>query len=65
MTKDYDSLIKGYVHTLIVAGTSKMQIPNNEKLSLGIVQSFVVFQVFLVASKLINIEITVSDTNKV
>ena len=65
MTKDYDNLSKGYVNTLIVAGSSKMQIPNNDKLNLGIVQGYIVFQAFLFANKLINIEIAVSDTNKV
>jgi hypothetical protein len=65
MLKEYDPLVKGYVNTLIVAGASKMQTPNNEKVSLGIVQGYVVFQAFLIANKLINIEIAVSDTNKV
>jgi len=65
MTKDYDALVKGYVNTLIVAGSSKMQIPKDDKLCLGIVQGYIVFQAFLLANKLINIEIAVSDTNKV
>ena len=42
-----------------------MQMPSDEKNHLGIVQSFVVFQIYLHANKLVNIEIVISDTNNV
>jgi len=47
------------------AGTSKIQSPNNEKHVLGILQNFLVFQVFIFSPKLFNIEITISDAIKV
>jgi hypothetical protein len=42
-----------------------MQLPSNEKNTLGIVQNFVVFQLFIYSPKLFNIEIIISDTLKV
>jgi len=50
---------------LHTGGLSKMQIPETEKKSLGIVQSYIVFQMFVFSSKLFNIEIGISDTSKV
>jgi hypothetical protein len=65
ISKEYDSQLKGYINILNNAGTSKMQLPSNEKNSLGIVQNFVVFQIFIYSPKLFNIEIIISDTLKV
>jgi len=42
-----------------------MQLPESDKNSLGIVQSYIVFQVFIFSSKLFNIEIGITDTSKV
>ncbi len=63
--KEYDSQVKGYVHTLLVNSVSKMQLPTSEKTTLGIVQSHVVFQIYLFSSNSISIEIMFSDTSKV
>ena len=63
--KEYDQTVKGYVNTLLIARVSKMQIPSNEKLNLGIVQSYIVFQIYLFSSNTVNIEIVISDTLKV
>jgi len=63
--KEYDQTVKGYVNTLLIARVSKMQIPSNEKLNLGIVQSYIVFQIYLFSSNTVNIEIVISDTVKV
>jgi hypothetical protein len=42
-----------------------MQLPDNDKNSLGIVQSYIVFQIFIFSPKLFNIEIGITDTTKV
>jgi hypothetical protein len=42
-----------------------MQIPQSDRNSLGLVQSYLVFQVYLFSSKLFIIEIGISDTSKV
>jgi hypothetical protein len=65
ISKEYDSQLKGYINILNNAGASKMQLPSNEKNALGIVQNYVVFQLFIFSPKLFNIEITITDTMKV
>ena len=65
ISKEYDQQLKGYIVILNNAGTSKIQSPNNEKQVLGILQNFLVFQVFIFSPKLFNIEITISDAIKV
>jgi hypothetical protein len=65
IAKEYDSSIKGYVNILNAGGISKMQIPPNDKTTLGIVQSYIVFQIFLFSPKAFGIEIAISDTSKV
>ncbi len=64
IAKEYDPTIKGYVNILNVGGVSKMQIPNSDKNFLGIVQSYLVFQIYLFSPKSFNIEIAISDTSK-
>jgi hypothetical protein len=61
--KEYDPPVKGYVN--IINGIGKMQIPSNDKNSLGIVQSYIVFQLFVFSPKSLSIEIAISDTSKV
>jgi hypothetical protein len=41
-----------------------MQIPENEKQSLGIVQSYIVFQIYVFSPKSFSIEIAISDTSR-
>lgn len=65
ITKEFDSNTKGFLNHLQSSGTSKMQIPQSDRSSLGLVQSYLVFQVFLFSSKLFIIEIGISDTSKV
>ena len=65
IAQEYDSQAKGYVTILNSGGASKMQIPSNDKQSLGIVQCYIVFQLYLFSPKLFTIEISVSDTSKV
>jgi len=42
-----------------------MQSPENDKTNLGIVQSHLVFQIFLISGNSINIDVVFSDTMKV
>ena len=64
MAKEYDPSVKGYVNILNTGGVSKMQIPSNDKQFLGIVQSYLVFQILVFAPKSLSIEIAISDTSK-
>ena len=58
--KIYNKLINSYIYTL--DSTSKMQIPKNQNISLGIIQGFIIFQIYLFSQKNISIEISFSDT---
>lgn len=62
-SKLYDNEIKGYIHILNNGALSKMQIPNNEKISLNLMQGFITFQIYLNSTKSFTIEISISDSN--
>ena len=59
--KIYDKSIKSYMHILDNGGISKILIPK-DNISLGIVQGYIVFQIYLLTQKNFSIEISVSDT---
>ncbi len=59
--KIYDKSIKSYMHLLDNGGISKISIPK-DNISLGIVQGYIVFQIYLLTQKNFSIEISVSDT---
>ena len=61
--KIYNKLINSYIYTL--DSTSKMQIPKNQNISLGIIQGFIIFQIYLFSQKNISIEISFSDTQNI
>jgi hypothetical protein len=61
--KIYNKLINSYIYTL--DSTSKMQIPKNPNISLGIIQGFIIFQIYLFSQKNISIEISFSDTQNI
>jgi len=65
IVKDYDQFLKNYTTNLINGGSSKIQIPPNEKITLGIVQGYIVFQIYVFSLKSFSIEIFISDTSKV
>ena len=65
MSKEYENQLKSYIHTLNAGGLSKMQIPPNDKISLGLMQSNLVFQMFLLSPKSFTIEIAITDTQGV
>jgi hypothetical protein len=54
--------LKGYIINLPV--NAKINIPNTDKQTLGIVQGFIVIQIFVLSQKLFNIEISLTDNNK-
>lgn len=64
MLNEYDQIVKTYVTQLITGGASKMLTPKSEKDSLGIVQSYIVFQLYIFSLKSFGIEISISDTSK-
>ena len=61
--KVYDKELNGYIHYLNNGALSKMQIPKDEKQSLGLFQNYITFQLFLNTTKSFTIEIAVSDSN--
>ncbi len=61
---EYDQIVKTYVTQLITGGASKMLTPKSDKESLGIVQSYIVFQIYIFSLKSFGIEISISDTSK-
>ena len=64
VSKQYDKAVKGYIVSLESA-SAKMQLPRDEKKTpLGIVQPFLVFQIFLPPGKTFQIELAVSDSAK-
>jgi hypothetical protein len=47
---------------LKTGGISKMQIPQNEKLSLGLLQGYLIFQIYLNSTKSFTIQISISNS---
>lgn len=62
--KIYDKSIKSHIHSLHSGSLCKMILPKNNSTSLGIVQGFMVFQLYLFHLKNFSIEIAISDTQK-
>ena len=60
--KVFDNELKNYIHILKTGGISKMQIPQNEKLSLGLLQGYLIFQIYLNSTKSFTIQISISNS---
>ncbi|XP_029990857.1 protein CFAP20DC [Sphaeramia orbicularis] len=61
--KEYNKEIKGFVYCLEGSSqTVKMQMPENGKMSLGLLQRFLVLQVNIPQSKDFSIELVITDT---
>ncbi|XP_038552902.1 uncharacterized protein C3orf67 homolog isoform X2 [Micropterus salmoides] len=61
--KEYDKEVKGFVYCLEGSSqTVKMQIPENGKVSLGLLQRFLVLQVNIPQSKDFSIELVITDS---
>lgn len=60
ITKVYSKDMKQSIYTLL--DTSKLQLPKDEKTPLGILQQFIVFQIFIPQSSNLNIEIALTDS---
>jgi len=65
VAKTYDKQLKGYFFPLDVSCSSKIIFPKDEKIGLGIIQPFLVMQLWLPAMKQFSVEVTISDANKV
>ena len=63
--KIYDKTTKSSVHFLNIGGLSKMQMPKSKDETLGIVQGYLVFQIYLFDIKNFSIEIAICDTDNV
>ena len=63
--KEYDFNTKSYLHFLSYGGVSKMQLPQNDKLSLNLTNNYLVFQMVLISPKSFSIEIAITDTNNI
>jgi hypothetical protein len=64
ITKTFDKDLKCYTHTLDIGRLSKMSFPKS-KCSLNIVQTYIVFQLYLYSTKNFFIEIDFTDTNNI
>ena len=71
-SKIFDSTLRNYMHILDIGKLSKMELPKSApsyqngftKPTLGLFQSFIVFQIYLFSSKQFSIEIGISNTTK-
>lgn len=63
ISKTFDSAMKGYIFTL--DGQSKISLPKDEKEMLGLIQPFLVLQIFIPLGKNIHIEVGITDSSKV
>jgi hypothetical protein len=64
ISKTFDKELKCYTHTLDIGRLSKMSFPKS-KSSLNIVQTYIVFQLYLYTTKNFFIEIDFTDTNNI
>lgn len=63
VSKVFDSAVKGYIYNL--DGQSKIQIPKDDlKESLGLIQPFLVLQIYIPVGKNLHIEVGVTDSTK-
>ena len=63
IAKSFDNTLKSYIYS--IDGQSKLQIPKDEKDFLGLIQPFLVFQIFIPLGKNIHIEVGITDASKV
>ncbi|KAL4646424.1 hypothetical protein GN956_G9991 [Arapaima gigas] len=62
VTKTFDKAVKGFVYILQGSShTNKMQTPKDSKMTLGLIQRFLVLQVFIPVGKDFSTELTVTD----
>ncbi len=60
--KVFDNELKNYIDILKTDGISKIQITQNEKLSLGLLQGYLIFQIYLNSTKSFTIQISISNS---
>ena len=64
VVKEFDKPSNSYVYSLQSGGMSRLEAPQNGQ-SLGLVQGYLVFQIYLDNYKSLSIEIGVTDVNKI
>ena len=62
MQKVYDKAVKGYVYHCEGGPTAKMQLPKDERRSLGLVQPYLVLQINVSMTKPFAMELSLTDT---
>ncbi len=60
--KVFDNELKNYIDILKTDGISKIQIPQNEKLSLGLLQGYLIFQIYFNSTKSFTIQISILNS---
>ena len=60
----YDKSVKGYVFCCEGGPSAKMQLPKDDRRSLGLVQPFLVLQINVPATKPFALELSISDTSR-
>lgn len=65
ISKTYEKLIKGYAFIMDNNSTCKLQFPKNEKDCLGLIQPYLVLQIYIPKSKSFTLELVLSDPSKV
>ncbi len=60
----YEKQVKGYVYQLEANNSCRVQLPKDEKQSLGLTQPYLVLQLYLPSGKAFNLELTISDNVK-
>eukprot|EP00357_Protocruzia_adherens_P010546 CAMPEP_0114973092 /NCGR_PEP_ID=MMETSP0216-20121206/764_1 /TAXON_ID=223996 /ORGANISM="Protocruzia adherens, Strain Boccale" /LENGTH=867 /DNA_ID=CAMNT_0002333549 /DNA_START=217 /DNA_END=2820 /DNA_ORIENTATION=- len=59
----FEKTVKGYIFNMD-AGAVKAQLPKEDKKDLALVQSFLVFQIFVPTGKQLSIELAITDSSK-
>jgi hypothetical protein len=62
-TKVFDSQMKGYIYNL--DGQAKISVPKDDKETLGLIQPFLVLQIYIPMGKNLHIEVGLTDAAKV
>jgi len=65
VTKAYEKQIKGYAFMMDSSSACKLQFPKDEKQYLGLIQPYLVLQIYIPKSKSFTIELLLSDSSTV
>ena len=62
--KTYEKAIKGYAFSMDHSSNCKLQFPKDDKHCLGLVQPYLVLQIFIPKAKSFSLELLISDSSK-